>query len=860
MKWLYYSILALFSLGMLGLIAGVAIVVVVISTYSRDLPDYSALKDYNPPVTTRIYAGDGRLMEEYAAEKRIFVPIDSMPDLVKNAFIAAEDQNFYTHQGVDPIAIARAVVTNFKSGGRPQGASTITQQVAKNFLLTNEVSYERKIREAILAFRMEKAMSKDRLLELYLNEIFLGQRSYGVAAAALNYFNKSLSELSIEEAAYLAALPKGPNNYSPARHYDAAIARRNWVIDRMVVNGYADEAQADIAKAKPLTVVDRGAGDIVRAPYFAEEVRRELEARYGKDALYEGGLAVRTSVNPTLQAIAEKSLRDGLMAFDRRRGWRGPVLHLDSIDNWVDRLAVVPRPEGMLRHWDMAIVTEASTDAVKIGLASGTRGALSADDVKWTSSKPLIVGDVIMVETVTTKAEDKAGDGKEKKTIHVRQVPKVNGALIAMDPHTGRVLAMQGGWHFDNSSFNRATQAQRQPGSAFKPFIYLAALDSGFTPSTLVLDAPLVIDQGPGLPKWRPTNYSNEYYGPTPIRVGVEKSRNLMTVRLADYIGMDKVATYAEKFGIFDKMKTNLANSLGAQETTVLDMTAAYAMLVNGGKKITPTFIDRIQDRRGKTIYSDDARQCDGCGPLIEWASQDAPVVPDTREQINDPRTAYQMVSILEGVVQRGTAAKIRSLGVPLAGKTGTTNDSKDAWFVGFSPDLAVGVFMGYDEPKSLGAKETGASAAVPVFKDFMEDALKDQPATPFRIPPGIRQVQINAESGARARPGDKKTIWEAFLAGTEPTDKIYILDGNGISVMSSFQRDLPYAGTAADQPWQSDSDLLSPYTQPMPDGSVPGVVVDEQQLYPSQPYGPQPETSGGSRPQSVTTGTGGLY
>lgn len=837
MRFFYYLFLALFSLGVLGMMAAIAAGIYAISYFGRDLPDYSQLKSYSPPVITRVYAGDGRLMEEYAEEKRTFVPITSIPDRVKNAYISAEDKNFFIHQGVDYTAIARALLKNLKNpGSRPEGASTITQQVAKNFLLTNEVSYTRKIREAILAYRLEKAMGKNRILELYLNEIFLGQRSYGVAAAAQTYFNKPLEELNIEEAAYLAALPKAPSNYHPVRNKDAATTRRNWVIQQMHDNGFITEAESEIAQAKPLETIQRTESEIVDAPYFAEEVRRELAAQYGADALYKGGLAVRTSADPRLQDIAQRALRNGLIAFDRRRGWRGPVTHWDSVQDWPVNLKALAPQAGMLPQWEYAV----SLGNGVMGLNDGKKMNLGEDDKKWLGDKTLKAGDVVMIE-------------RTEKSITLRQVPKLNGALVAMDPHTGRVLAMQGGWSFGESSFNRATQAKRQPGSAFKPFIYLAALDKGFTPATLVLDAPFVIEQGPGLPKWRPKNYNNEFYGPTPIRVGVEKSRNLMTVRLAEYITMDTVAEYTKKFGINPNMPRNLATSLGSTETTVLDLTTAYAMLVNGGKAITPTFVDRIQDRNGKTIFSHDHRTCPDCGPLMDWVSQATPTINDNRAQVNDPRSVYQMVSILEGVVQRGTATKLKDLNRPLAGKTGTTNDSKDAWFIGFSPDLVVGVYAGYDEPKQLGGKETGASVAVPIFKEFMSDALKNAPIIPFRVPPGVRQVQINAENGARARPGDRKIIWESFIAGTEPTDKIYVLDGNGISLMSGFQRDIPIP-EGGDTEIMSDEDLLSPYTTPY-GGDMPGYVPQQGPAQPGQVMPAVPPTA-----PPVMTGTGGLY
>jgi penicillin-binding protein 1A len=805
MRFLWYSFLALFSLGMLSLVGVIGAAVYTISYYGKDLPDYSALKDYSPPVVSRIYAGDGGLLAEYAEEKRVFVPIESIPPLVKNAFISAEDQNFYSHEGVDLIAIARAIVTNLRqvgSGRRMVGASTITQQVAKNFLLTNEVSFKRKIKEAILAFRMEKALSKDELLELYLNEIYLGARSYGVAAAALSYFDKALEELSIEEAAYLAALPKAPNNYHPVRNHEAALARRNWVIGRMAEDRYIGYDDAFEAKKRPLEMAEGRGEDRTEASYFAEEVRRELKEKFGGDNLYGGGLAVRTSIDARLQAIARESLRDGLIDYDRRHGYRGPLANAnedikwDDEKGWQDYLRSYDTPSGMRDNWRLGVVLKVTPEKAVFGMRDGKTGELEVQYLSWareivdkhknklgdlvTSARQVLKkGDVIMV--VRTEA-----DGRD--VWGLRQIPEINGAIIAIDPHTGRVLAMQGGWDYDVSVYNRATQAERQPGSAFKPFVYLAALDKGFTPATLVLDAPFVIDQGPGLGKWRPANYSREYYGPTPIRIGIEKSRNLMTVRLADFVGMKTIREYARKFGVLDDMEPHLANALGAKETTLLKLVTGYSQLVNGGKRITPSLIDRIQDRRGKTIYRHDQRVCPDCGDRIAWEDQAVPEVEDTRVEIADPRKAYQIVSMLEGVVERGTGASIKNdIRYPLAGKTGTTNESRDAWFIGFSPDLAVGVFIGFDDPRPLGKKESGSSVAVPVFGSFMKEALKDTPPKPFRVPAGIKHVQINAKTGARAEAGDEEVIWEAFLTGTEPTDRMYILDGKGISLLPSL-------------------------------------------------------------------------
>jgi penicillin-binding protein 1A len=786
MKWVGRIFLSLFSLGFLGLIAGIAGIAFIINFYGKDLPDYNQLKQYEPNIITRIYAGDGGLLAEYAQEKRVFVPVQKIPDVVKQAFLSAEDKNFYEHQGIDITAVARAIVINLRnsgSGRRLVGASTITQQVAKNFLLTNEVSYERKIKEAILAMRMEKALTKNQLLELYLNEIFLGQRAYGVAAAAQSYFNKSLEELTLEEAAYLAALPKAPNNYHPVRKYQAAIDRRNWVISRMVEDGYVSEAEADLAKLKPLKTERRENMQVVEADFFSEEVRRELKKRYGEKSLYQGGLSVRSSIDPRLQTIAVQTLRDGLMAYDKRHGWRGPVANLKNIspndDKWKKRLNNIKIPEGFLDNWKLAVVLTMGKTQSTIGLEDGEKTKLTLDGVRWARKcladcyalGPEIIkmdqvvkkGDVIMIENYNGKW-------------HLRQVPKVQGAIIALDPHTGRVLAMQGGWTQSSSSFNRATQAQRQPGSAFKPFVYLAALENEMTPSTLVLDAPFQMEQPDGT-IWSPTNYSEKVYGPSTIRMGLEKSRNLMTVRLAQEIGMDKISDYAKRFGIDNNMEEFLSYSLGAGETTLLKMTAAYGMIVNGGKKIHPTFIDRIQNRRGETIFSYDRRPCPNCGDLIRWDGQATPTILDTRERIVDEKAAYQTVTLLEGVIQRGTARRLKEIGRPLAGKTGTTNESKDTWFVGFSPNLAVGVFVGFDDPKSLGKKETGSSVAAPIWGDFMKKALKDTPAVPFRVPSGLKNVRVNLKTGQLAQAGSDNAIWEVFVKGTEPTRDDYFTE-----------------------------------------------------------------------------------
>jgi penicillin-binding protein 1A len=747
--------------------------------YGRGLPDYTELANYNPPMVTRVHAGDGRLLAEFAREKRVFVPISAMPKRVIKAFLAAEDAHFYAHSGVDFAGVVRAAITNLTNrvkgeDRRPVGASTITQQVAKNFLLTNEVSLSRKIKEAILAFRIERTFTKDRILELYLNEIYLGQGSYGVAAAAINYFNKSMDELTVAEAAYLAGLPKAPNNYAPQRHPEAARQRRDYVIRRMLDEDFISQAEAERAWATPLVVRPRSETQFVTADFFTEEVRRELVARFGEDKLYGGGLSVRATLDPALQAIARKALRDGLIAYDRRHGWRGPLAKIPLDANRNVRLAQLERPAA-LGEWRLAVVTGIERDSAQIAFADGSEGVIAFEDLAWARKElpdarfgtaPKTVSDVLAKGDVVPVSP--AGGKTTPGNYRLEQIPEIDGAIVALDPHTGRVLAMVGGFDYARSEFNRATQAYRQPGSAFKPFVFLAALEEGFTPTRIVLDAPFVIDQGPGLPKWRPVNYGGTFLGPVPMRVGLEQSRNLMTVRIAQAVGMDKVAQVAEDFGIVDKLPHMLSMSLGAGETTLLRLSAAYGMLVNGGLHLTPTLIDRVQDREGKTIFRHDTRPCDGCR-AAGWADQPVPMIPDTRERVADAGSAYQVVSMLQGVVQRGTGRSIKSLGKVLAGKTGTTNDSEDTWFMGFSPDLVCGVFVGFDNPRTLGARETGSSVAVPVFKEFMAEALKNKPQTPFRIPPGIRLVRVDAKTGHLANRSSSDVILEAFKPGTEP-------------------------------------------------------------------------------------------
>ncbi|MET1410751.1 penicillin-binding protein 1A [Roseibium sp. HPY-6] len=756
----------------------------------EDLPDYTALKNYEPPVMTRVHAADGSLMAEYATERRMFLPIQAIPDRVKQAFISAEDKNFYSHIGVDPEGIARAAVRfvqNYGSGKRPEGASTITQQVAKNFLLTNDLSIVRKIKEAILSLRIEQAYTKDEILELYVNEIYFGLGAHGIAAAALIYFDKSVHELSLEEVAYLAALPKAPNNYHPFRYTDRAIARRNYVIDRMIEDGYVDVEEGEEAKDKPIVVTPRKSGSrLFAAEYFTEEVRREVADIFGDTRLYEGGLSVRSTLDPELQKMARKSLMDGLIDFDRKRGsWNGPIDRIGLGADWgvdlskIEALSDIP-------EWTLAVVLESGSDQATVGvqpdvLVSGKlseerkTGPLFLDTMKWarvSGRAPDSVSDVLAPGDVVYVQESQVAPG----TFELRQIPKVSGALVAMDPYTGRVLALVGGFSFAQSEFNRATQAYRQPGSSFKPFLYAAALDNGYTPSSVIMDAPLEISQGPGLGTWRPQNYGGKFYGPSTLRTGIERSRNVMTVRLAQDMGMPLVAEYSKRFGIYDNMLPVLSMSLGAGETTVLRMTTAYATIANGGRKVRPTLIDRIQDRYGRTIYKHDSRICDGCTQNI-WEGQQEPSLIDDREQVLDPMTAYQITSMMEGVVQRGTATSVRAVERPVAGKTGTTNDEKDAWFMGFTPDLAVGVFVGYDNPKPMGRGATGGQVAAPIFTDFVKKALSDKPPVEFRVPRGLQLIAINRSTGGRASPGAPGAILEAFKPGMAPNDSYAVID-----------------------------------------------------------------------------------
>ncbi|MGT2436310.1 penicillin-binding protein 1A [Bradyrhizobium betae] len=813
----------LFAAGTVVFLVGVGAVAGLIWHFSKDLPDYSQLQDYEPPVMTRVHAVDGSLLGEYAKERRLYLPIQAVPKLVINAFLAAEDKNFYEHGGIDYTGMARAgmaYIQNYGSNRRPQGASTITQQVAKNFLLTNEVSFARKIKEALLAMRIEKTYSKDKILELYLNEIYLGLGAYGIAAASLVYFDKSVNELTVAEASYLAALPKMPATLHPVRNRDRAIERRNYVIDRLVENGWIKQADADKARKEPLAVTSRSNGAHTFAgEYFAEEVRRDIFERYGEKKLYEGGLSVRTTLDPKIQVMARKAMVTGLVNYDEQQGYRGAMSKLDISGDWGVKLAEI-KSLSDISPWRMAVVLETSDQSARIGFQPSRElggavskqretGLITADGVRWARAaqgnakgktptsvaQVLQPGDVIYADPLYSK-EGQPVEGQYR----LRQIPEVSGAMVAMDPWTGRVLAMVGGFSFDQSQFNRATQAYRQPGSSFKPIVYSAALDNGYTPSTVVLDAPIEIDQGQGAGVWRPENFSSgKFQGPVTLRNALRQSLNTVTVRLAQDIGMPLIGEYARRFGVYDELPNYLSYALGAGETTAMRMVTAYSMLANGGRRVKPTLIDRIQDRYGHTIFKHDQRECRGCDAPGGWKNQAEPQLIDRREQVLDSMTAYQITELMEGVVQAGTATVVKAVGKPIAGKTGTTNEAKDAWFVGFSPDVAVAIYMGYDKPRPLGKGNaaTGGHLAAPIARDFLQLALADKPAVPFKVPAGIKLVRVVAKTGMRAGPGETGgTILEAFKPGTAPPDNysvIGVADADGR--MPASQQQQPDSG-----------------------------------------------------------------
>ena len=757
----------------------------VVWGWQRQLPDHGYLLEYEPPMQTRVYASDGVLLAEYGRERRFHVAYDAIPDRIIHAFLSAEDQNFFRHYGIDLKGILRATAqnaSNLMEGRRLVGASTITQQVAKNFLLSREVSLERKGKEVLLALSIERALSKERILELYLNEIYLGFGSYGIAAAAFNYFNKSLNELTVAEVAYLAALAKGPANYHPVHEQPRALERRNWVVSRMLEEGYISDLEATIAHSAPLEAEAqrKWGAQLFGAEYFVEEIRRELHEQYGENNLYEGGMLVRSTLSPRLQGIAQEALRSGLIAYDRRHGWRGELANISAEENWRGNWQValgnIPVPKD-LAPWRLAVVLEVAADEASIGLLSRQRiegiesGIIPFEEVEWAApwiegqlvgpkpkevSDVLDPGDIIHVEALGEDADDVPA------RYTLRQLPEVNGALIALDPFTGHVLAMQGGFSHALSEFNRAQQALRQPGSAFKPFVYAVALEKDYTPASILLDAPVAISSGQGIDIWKPENYTRKFYGPSTLRKGIEHSRNVMTVRLAHALGIDNVASELRDFDLVENFPPLLSMALGAGETSLMRMVSGYATFVNGGRKVEPTLIDRIQDRYGKTLYRFDNRRCPGC-LKDSWRDGKEPVLHDDRPELVSPQTAYQLVSMLEGVVQRGTGRSLRSLPHPVAGKTGTTNEERDAWFLGFSPDLVVGVYIGFDEPRPLGRRETGGRVAAPVFREFMARALEGQQPVPFRVPAGIRLMHIDGATGEQVPPGSEGSILEAF-------------------------------------------------------------------------------------------------
>jgi len=755
MSSLFKKIILLISSGILIMFISV---IAILWAFSNKLPDYKFLKSYKPPVSSKVYSGEGELVSDFSQEKRIFIPYNSIPNKVINSFISAEDKNFFSHPGIDAKSITRAIIKNLKnyfSEKRLEGASTITQQVAKNFLLTSEVSLKRKIKEAILAFRIERAYSKERIMELYLNQIYLGEGTYGIAAASLEYFDKAVNELNYEEAALLAALPKAPSKYNPYKSTERAKSRRNVVLKNLYENSYIDKTQYEELIKKKIITKKRKIILLEEANFYSEEVRRIVSNTYGYDDLYKGGLSIRTPLNSIYQIQALKALREGLEEYDKRHGWRGPITNLEMTDWQNDIQEFIPDKS---LNWKLAKVIDVNKLTVKIEIENKEIGFIDFKNIGWTRKKSfedlLEQNDIIYVKKI-----------KENKW-SLKQLPKINGAIVVMDPYTGRVFAMVGGFSFKLSEFNRATQARRQPGSAFKPFVYAAALENGFTPSTLVLDAPFVMEQGEGLKTWKPENYGKQFYGPSTLRTGIEKSRNLMTVRVAQKVGLNQISNITNSFGIYNDIPELLSVSLGASETTLIQLTNAYCTFANGGKKVTPIFIDRIQNRRGKTIFNADKRKCIGCEE-ISYLKKEIPSIKDNREQIISPETAYQITSMLEGVVKRGTGRKLRNLNLPLAGKTGTTNKNMDAWFLGFTSKLVIGVYVGFDEPKTLGKYETGAKTALPVFKKFVKNAIKRKDAHPFKIPKSINLVLVDVETGLLPNSNTKKMIYESFKSGS---------------------------------------------------------------------------------------------
>ena len=722
--------------------------------YSNKLPDYKFLKNYKPPVSSKLYSGNGVLVSDFSSEKRIFVPFEAIPNVVINSFLSAEDKNFFYHPGVDAKGIVRAIKNNIKNAlksKRLEGASTITQQVAKNFLLSNEVSFDRKIKEAILAFRIERALSKERILELYLNQIYLGEGSYGIASASLRYFDKSISELNYSEAALLAALPKAPSRYNPYKNIKLAKYRRDLVLKNLYENQYIDQNLLNELINSDIKLNKRQRIYLEDSRYYVEDVRKNVIDTYGFDKVYKQGFNIKTPIDLNLQTKASAALRKGLEQYDRRRGWRGSLINKKISKNWNKNLDKFKLEKSL--GWEIAIIKKINKFEANIETENKLKGKIKFENLNWTRKnidELFKVGDLVYVKKINQ------GD------YELKQLPAVNGGIVVMDPFTGRVLAMAGGFSFNKSEYNRVTQAKRQPGSAFKPFIYALALENNFTPSTLVLDAPIVLEQGIDLKMWKPENYGKKFYGPSTLRTGVEKSRNLMTVRIAQEIGLNKITNFSKKLKIYERPEELMSISLGSAETTLLKMTSAYSSFVNGGKLVEPIFIDRIQDSEGKTIFKNKLRFCKDCD-LISYTSENLPQIKNNYKQIFSPQTAYQMTSILEGVVQRGTGKKLKDLNLQLAGKTGTTNKNTDAWFIGFTSNLVIGVYVGFDNPRTLGKFETGSKTALPIFKEFVKNSVNNHEARPFKVAKGIKMMVVDASTGKKADSNSKSTIIESF-------------------------------------------------------------------------------------------------
>ena len=763
-KNIFITILSLFFLSIIT-------VLIVLWTFSNSIPDYRFLKNYKPPVSSKMYSGEGDLVADFSKEKRIFVPYESIPQTVINSFLSAEDKNFFSHPGVDAKGLMRAVINNIDNvinSKRLEGASTITQQVAKNFLLSNEVSINRKIKEAILAFRIERALTKERILELYLNQIYLGSGAYGVAAASLEYFDKSIKELNYNEAALMAALPKAPSKYNPYKDKDLAKFRRNLVLNNLYENGFINEKKYFELRDQPIKLKKIKKVFLEDSQYYIEDVRKKIIDQLSYEKVYKQGYNINTPINLKLQKIATQSLRNGLIAYDKRKGWRGPLENIKYSKNWFDKIEKNLKLEKSI-GWQVAIVRKLNQFSAEIETENNFKGIIKYKDISWTKKnfKDLLKkGDVIYVKKLNNTF------------FSLEQLPKINGGIVVMDPFTGRVLALSGGFSFRNSEFNRVSQALRQPGSAFKPFVYALALENQYTPSSLVLDAPLVLDQGVDLKKWKPENYGKKFYGPSTLRVGLEKSRNLMTVRIAQNLGIDKIANFSEELGIYKEPEKLLSISLGSAETTLLNLTSAYSSFVNGGKLIKPILIDRIQDGEGNTIINNENRKCANCDK-VSFTSKEFPNIEDDYKQIISPQTAYQLTSLLQGAVERGTGKKLKKLGLNLAGKTGTTNDNTDAWFVGFTSNLVIGVYVGMDNPQSLGKYETGSKAALPIFEEFVKKAIKKSEARPFKVPENITLMVIDPNTGNKAKFSSKDTIIESYKSKNISNGKVLYSNNN---------------------------------------------------------------------------------